>query len=133
MKRKNIITVGVVLTFLVLFIGMTYLNSVMEYQSKVRDMTITEIDLSQVPDGVYEGECDVNFIAASVRVVVKDGAITEINLLEYHNERGAAAEVITRRVVEEQRLDVDTVSGATNSSRVIKKAIEEAIKNGIRK
>ena len=32
------------------------------------------------------------------------------------------------RILDQQRLDVDAISGATNSSKVIKKAVENAIR-----
>ena len=47
--------------------------------------------------------------------------------MEHRNERGKAAEVIVGNVVATQEINVDAVSGATNSSNVIKKAIENAI------
>ena len=40
--------------------------------------------------------------------------------LEHRQERGKAAEAVANEIVDEQRIDVDTVSGATNSSIVIK-------------
>lgn len=33
-----------------------------------------------------------------------------------------------KEIIEEQKIDVDTISGATNSSTVIKKAVENALK-----
>ena len=33
------------------------------------------------------------------------------------------------KIIKEQNTDVDAVSGATNSSKVIKKAVEEALQN----
>ena len=53
--------------------------------------------------------------------------IVSINLMEHRNERGKTAEVIVDNVVATQKIDVDAVSGATNSSNVIKKAIENAV------
>ncbi len=41
--------------------------------------------------------------------------------------RGSRAEVVVDRIIEEQKIDVDAVSGATNSSTVIKKAVENAL------
>ena len=35
------------------------------------------------------------------------------------------------KIIEEQKIDVDAVSGATNSSTVIKKAVENALKGGL--
>lgn len=86
-----------------------------------------EIHLSDIPNGVYIGECDVNFIYAKVEVTVDSGEITNIRILEHKNERGQAAEAVVDRIVSEQRIDVDAVSGATNSSTVLKKAVENAL------
>ena len=44
------------------------------------------------------------------------------------NGRGKPAEIVADRIIQEQRIDVDAVSGATNSSVVIKKAVENAFK-----
>ena len=52
------------------------------------------------------------------------------SLLEHRNERGKQAENIINNIISEQKIDVDAISGVTNSSNVIKKAIETAIKNG---
>lgn len=42
---------------------------------------------------------------------------------------GKTAEVIADSIVDEQKIDVDAISGATNSSTVIKKAVENALKS----
>lgn len=92
-------------------------------------MTYANIDASHIPDGSYLGECDVKFIRAKVEVTVTDGLITNILLLEHYNGKGAAAEGIEHTIINEQRIDVDAVSGATNSSIVIKKAVDNALSN----
>ena len=55
-----------------------------------------------------------------MEVTVQDGVITNIDILEHKNGRGKSAEVVADRIMEEQKIDVDAVSGATNSSVVIK-------------
>ena len=50
-------------------------------------------------------------------------------MLEHKNGQGTPAEVIPEKVVETQTLEVDIVSGATYSSKVILKAIENALNN----
>ena len=127
-KNKKII-IGMLV--IVLFIGggffARYIFSVNSYQAKVKVMEVSDIDLSQIPDGTYIGECDVEFIYAKVQVTVASGEITDVKLLEHKNERGKAAEVLVDKMVEQNTIDVDSVSGATNSSRVIKKAAENAL------
>ena len=83
--------------------------------------------ISDIPDGVYIGEYDVNVIYAKVEVTVENGEITNIIILEHRNERGKPAEAVINKIVEDQKIDVDAVSGATNSSTVIKKAVENAL------
>ncbi len=105
----------------------TYFMDFADYQQKVNGIEIEELDLSKIEDGIYEGEYDAGYIYAKVRVEVQDGRIQSVTLLEHRHERGEAAEVILNDVVEQQKIDVDAVSGATNSSKVMKKAIENAI------
>lgn len=99
-----------------------------EYQHKVRNIVVSNVDLEKVEDGTYEGEYDAGYIYAKVKVEIRKGRIVSIDLLEHRNERGKPAEGILDEVMEKQQIDVDVVSGATNSSKVIKKAIENAIK-----
>lgn len=116
------------LLFLIALIGTAvYVKSVADYKRAVKETSLDDIDISRISDGTYIGEYDVNFIYAKVEVTVQNGRITDIVLLEHKNERGKSAEIITDRIIEQQKTDVDAVSGATNSSVVIKKAVENAL------
>lgn len=107
--------------------GLKYLWDAGNYQREVGNIKIFQPDIDAIPDGVYQGECDVDFIYAKVCVTVKDGILTNITLLEHKNERGAPAEKIIEDIIAQQTVDVDAVAGATNSSKVIKKAVENAL------
>ncbi len=96
------------------------------YRSAIEAIEIGEIDLSQVPDGVYVGYTDAHLVSAEVRVTVEDNLIVDIGLDHKHG-RGEAAEAIVEMVKSAQSLNVDFISGATSSSRVILKAIENAL------
>lgn len=129
--RKKIFMLTTLLLFLVVLIfTAVYLKSVADYKKAVKETTFSDIDIGNIPDGTYIGEYDVNFIYARVEVTVRNGAITNIDILEHKNERGKAAEIVTDRIIAEQKTDVDAVSGATNSSTVIKKAVENALTGG---
>lgn len=110
-----------------------YLISVKNYQKSVKELKIGSIDLSRISDGEYSGNCDVDYIYAKVIVTVKNNKIVNINLSEHRNEKGKSAEIIPDMVVKSQSTQVDTVTGATNSSKVILKAIENALASGIQK
>ena len=75
----------------------------------------------------------MDFVYAKVEVTVQNDVITNIDILEHKNGRGSRAEVVVDRIVEEQKIEVDAVSGATNSSTVIKKAVENALTGENRK
>ena len=128
LSRKRILLFTTILLFLFgLIFTAVYLKSVADYKKAVKETTFRNLDISNVPDGVYVGEYDVDFVYAKVEVTVRNGAITNIDILEHKNGRGSSAEVVADRIVEEQKIDVDAVSGATNSSTVIKKAVENAV------
>ena len=129
MSSKQIKTVLIGAVLIVAVIGAGYLYNVNLYQRKVRAIEISDVDLSLIPDGIYIGECDVHFIYAKVAVTVRSGRITALNVLEHRNDRGSAAESIVVVIVKKQRIDVDAVAGATNSSMVIEKAVENALSN----
>ena len=131
-SKKKIISFIILLLLLIgLICGAVYLKKVADYKRAVGETTIGEIDIADVSDGIYIGEYDVNFIYAKVEVTVEDGKIVSINILEHRHERGKAAEKVIEKIIEEQKIDVDAVSGATNSSTVIKKAVENALKGGL--
>ena len=128
-SRKKIVMILIMLFLLLASIfGTAYIYRVGEYKRAVKETTIEEVNISDIPDGVYIGEYDVNFIYAKVEVEVRGGKIIDVRILEHRQERGKAAEAVANEIVDEQRIDVDTVSGAMNSSIVIKKAVEVALK-----
>ena len=127
-RKKIILSIVIFIFTIVLIGGAVYLKNVADYKQAVKETTFDEINISDVSDGVYIGEYDVNFIYAKVEVTVQNGEITDIIILEHRHEHGKAAE---NEIVDEQRIDVDAVSGATNSSIVIKKAVENALKSGL--
>ena len=130
-SKKKIISFIILLLLLIgLICGAVYLKNVADYKRAIGETTFDEIDIADVSDGIYIGEYDVNFIYAKVEVTVEDGEIVSINILEHRHERGKAAETVIEKIIEEQKIDVDAVSGATNSSTVIKKAVENALKGG---
>ncbi|SMP38008.1 FMN-binding protein [Anoxynatronum buryatiense] len=97
-----------------------------QYQQQIEAISIQDIDLSKLKDGVYAGTYDVGLIHAEVTVVIIDEAIHDIQLIHEH-DRGQRAERIINDVLHAQSLKVDMVTGATDSSRVILKAIEVAL------
>ncbi len=127
-RKRSLLVLAILLSLICLIFTAVYLKRVADYKKAVRETTIGGTDISNIPDGVYVGEYDVDFVYAKVEVTVQNGAVTNIDILEHKNGRGKPAEIVADRIIQEQRIDVDAVSGATNSSVVIKKAVENAFK-----
>lgn len=118
---------SVIMLFLAIGHIVVYQVDFSQYKNSINSIEIENIDISSVPDGTYFGEYDAGYIYARVEVDVANGQISNIHLLEHRNEHGKPAEQIVSDILEQQSLQVDAVSGATNSSKVIKKAVEYAL------
>ena len=130
-RKKAVLIVVSALLVIGLFAGGLYLTSIGDYKAKVDALTFDEIDLTKVEDGIYEGQCDTGVVRARVQVTVRDHRLESIELLEHENGRGTPAEAILDQMVQEQTTTVDAVSGATCSSKVIRKAVETALAAGL--
>jgi len=128
MKKKHALILAVLATIIIAIIAMAIIfsNSAGNLE-QLADYQIQDVDLSMIPDGTYTGRHKVFPINVEVKVVVSNHQITEIELVKHFNGQGSAAEVIPGRVMDAQSLDVDIVTGATYSSKVILKAIKAAL------
>lgn len=106
----------------------TYFIDFHNYKVKIDSIEITEINLQTIDDGKYIGEYDAGYIYVKVQVTVYNHQIEDIVLLKHINERGKPAETIVDSIVAEQKINVDAVTHATNSSNVIKQACINALK-----
>lgn len=133
MKKKiKLIVIPVILIlifFLFIFLP-RYMKSVSIYQDKIKEISFNNPHAQGISDGTYIGEYDVSLIYVKAEVTVKNGRIVTIKLLKHDNGRGKAAEKIIDQIIAEQKIDVDAITGATNSSQVIKKAVDKALDKG---
>jgi len=127
LKKRGCLIVLAVFALAVLGGGLWLRSKTLAFEAKINAIQIRDVDLSQVADGTYTGAADAEVIRAEVKVTVRDGRITAIDLVRHDTGRGQDARAIPDRVVAAQSLSVDVVSGATYSSKVILKAIENAL------
>jgi len=125
--KKKILIILSVFLLIGLAMGAKFLLDVQSYQDQIAALQISEIDLTNVPDGTYEGSYDADLIKVKVMVDVKDHKISNIDLVQHENGKGTPGEAVISEVIKSQSLEVDAISGATNSSKVILKSIENAI------
>lgn len=128
MKKKKlvlIICIGVIV-LIATAIYVVFTNIQNELQS-LATAQIKEIEIDRVSNGVFKGQFSTVLVSAKVEVSVHDNKIADIKIIEHKNGQGIPAEAIVGQVLENQTLEVDVIAGATCSSIVILKAIEDAL------
>lgn len=124
-KKRKILILGCLIVFL--FIGgKIMLTSLL---NNVNQILVTNPDLSDRLDGIYIGEYSIAPVEVKVKVSVENHKLTNIEILKHNNGLGGKAEKIIDTIIKKQSLEIDTVSGATVSSKCILKAIENAPQN----
>ena len=89
------------------------------------------VDINDVKDGVYFGKEETPLVSVEVNVTVKDKRIVDIALLRHENGKGEKAEEMIPEMIKNNTSEVDIVSGATLSSKVIRAAVRNALFQGI--
>ena len=131
-KKKILIIVLIVIAAIVVIGGLVLKNVIGKLDEGLEELMAIEIknvDFSQIPDGTYSGKYKQFPIDVEVSVVIRDEKIQDVDILKHVNGKGKDGEKVIDRVMTEQSLEVDTVTGATYSSIVILKAIEQALIN----
>lgn len=129
MKRnRNRLLVISCIIVLILFTCVTSINA---YLNNIRKLNAVSPDLSLLADGDYQGEYTILPVDVEVKVSIENNQIIHIEILKHFNGLGKQAEAIIPLVLNQQSLDIDSVSGATVSSKCILKAIENAMIKGL--
>lgn len=89
------------------------------------------LDVTALPDGVYQGVGNGLMGEITVQVALKGGVITEIEVLKHNDTDDYAKQAfgLIKIIKERQTLEVDVVSGATGSSQGLLEAIKAALKS----
>jgi uncharacterized protein with FMN-binding domain len=121
--------IGIVLfVVIVFFMGRMLLMS-NRIQSAYRE--VSRIDLSVLPDGRYRGAFSDFLLAVELELTVRNGEISSLEILRQECGPGYEALQIVDRILAEQTPLVNTVSGATGSSKAIMSAAYRALRSGM--
>ncbi|NLJ71217.1 MAG: FMN-binding protein [Clostridiaceae bacterium] len=126
MKIKRLLILIVVL---LLVAGITVFFLMGQKINKFAKQDFNMVDIAGLPDGIYQGNASAVLVNAQVEVTVHAGQILEVKLLKHGHGPGHGAEEICDNIVQKNSPDVDSISGATASSIVIKTAVLEALKS----
>ncbi len=128
MKKAKKVILIVLAVIVVMFGGMMLvLNRGM---GEIKSMIINNIDLQGIEDGYYEGVFTGGRWSNKVAVTVVNHSITHIQVIDSEQLKlmNSAAEAVKK----EQSLQIDTVSGATVTTKAFLKAVENALAEPIR-
>jgi len=100
---------------------------VKKVQSKLDLMYRNALDLGHVRDGRHSGRSLGYSKDISVTVVVQGGRIKDIKVQHQEAIEQSSTQLIPRRIVEQQSLNVDAVTGATVTSQAIVEATYRAL------
>jgi uncharacterized protein with FMN-binding domain len=122
-NRKIIILSGLIIGIILT------VSSVMQYSQLVhyRNLPVNDINLSNIDDGVYIGKVNYSF-EYEVKVHIKNCMIENIEIIKNRNSFYARmAEGIKHKILREQKINIDAVTGATTTSKILMKAVETAV------
>ena len=123
-KLLSVVLVVVAVVVVAGIAGYAFINASLK---DLADSQIEPVDLALIADGRYLGMFETLPIKVTVEVDVKDQRLSDIRILRHENGKGKAAEDIVSAILEQQRVDVDVIAGATYSSKAIQKAVTQAL------
>jgi uncharacterized protein with FMN-binding domain len=128
---KKVLVVVLSIAALIVLVMVAFNFQIERIKSKVAAecTNMTDIDLSTIPDGTYNGKSGSIPVNVDLDVNVKDHHIVSVTMKKQSSGKGYEAKDMTQRIVNSQKLKVDVVTGATLSSRCIIVATYNALKN----
>jgi uncharacterized protein with FMN-binding domain len=109
-------------------IGISKLN---KEHAEARNVSLNGVDFNSLIDGEYTGSYEGGMFkwrANTVKVVVSEGKLSEIEPISGVIDQGkGSTKMLYDRVIANQSLMVDTISGATLTSKGYLKAVEIAL------
>lgn len=137
MKRKKK-KIGIILLVFALLIvagiGGAYLLTESEHREGI-NLPIANMDFDTLSDGIYRGNYEggrYKWRANAVEISVDEGRLTGIELID--GKEALSPDVLDQlsdmyaRVIDAQSLEVDTISGATITSKAYIKSVEDALR-----
>ncbi|MNN31359.1 FMN-binding domain protein [compost metagenome] len=129
-KRKLLIAGIVLVSVVVAGLGGALLFTEGE-RREAKNLPIGTVNFEQLHDGTYLGEYEggmYKWRANKVQVTVSSKKVTNIKVIEQKEKRPPSfTDELFGRVIQSQSLQVDTISGATLTSKAYLKSIELAL------
>ena len=88
------------------------------------------VDIAKVADGIYRGNYDTVLVKVTLEASVENHKLMDIKIIRHENGKGKKAEAIVKQMIAENSTEADVIAGATMSSKVIRAALIDALKEG---
>ncbi len=123
MRKVTLIISMAAITIFLLFPIVSHFNL-----ENYRNMPIKNSNLILIEDGNYLGEKNISGFIYKVEVSVNNHVITDIRILQNRKSSYARyAEAVIPRIVKNQNANVNSITGATTTSKALMKAVEDAL------
>lgn len=125
---KTVFKIAGIIFIVLLLVGGGFVFYLSRGLEEVSNMSIEDVNISALEDGVYNGKYDGGRWTNEVEVTIKDSKITNINLVkDVVFSKPEVKEEMLNKVIEEQSIDVDAISGSTVTCKAYLKSIENAL------
>ena len=91
---------------------------------------IKAVDIARIADGIYQGNYDTALVKVTLEAIVENHKLMDIKLIRHENGKGKKTEAIVKQMIAENSTEADVIAGATMSSKVIRAALIDALKEG---
>lgn len=137
MKKKGKIGMIIITLVAIVVVGMggaiLFTNG---ERKEGKDLSIADVDFTKLKDGTYIGEYEggrYKLRSNEVQVTVSSGKVTDIKILKHkENQKPEFTGRLYDQIIQSQTLQVDTVSGATITSKAYLKSVESALNKAIK-
>lgn len=131
-RRKMTGIIALVVVAALGVVGGSYWVCLNKEHREARSIPIKAVDFNHLKDGNYVGEYEggmYGWRANKVQVTISSGKVTNIALLNSSDPGGKNTKenVLYNSIIHKQSLQVDTISGATLTSKAYLKAVENAL------
>jgi len=125
----HLMRIFIIIISVVAVVIVGFLIFILGGMKQVKDLSIGNVDLSQVEDGTYTGEFKGYRWSNKVEVTVNNHQISGLKIVkDVRFPVGEVSKTLFERILQKQSLQVDTVTKATVNSKAYLKAVENALK-----
>lgn len=131
-KKKRRWIAAVAIVGVLVIGGLTGYSLIVREHVEARNITLNAVDFSRLRDGTYIGDYEggmYKWRTNEVQVTVASGKVAGIKLLSTIDpaKDNVQQDMLYEEVIKAQSLQVDTISGATLTSKAYLKAVENAL------